>query len=136
MTARMPASEYRQRAMESMTEADFLSAVIRAARDRGWMVYHPRPAQTSKGWRTAGQGDAAGFPDLVLARDGRVIVAELKTETGRLTPAQESWLRASGGELWRPSSWDRIVDALNGEYGALIDPRAGEGDASAFEGTR
>lgn len=136
MTTHLPASEYRQVAFQRMTEYEFQTEVIRTARQLGWMVYHARPAMTSKGWRTAGQGDAAGFPDLVLARAGEVLLVELKSETGRLTGAQRRWLEAAGGEVWRPSDWDRILDALNGNHGALRDPREGEGDASAFEGGR
>jgi hypothetical protein len=38
------------------------------------------------------KGSDAGFPDLVLARPPRLIVAELKTEAGRVTLAQQGWL--------------------------------------------
>ena len=91
--------------------------VIALAHACGWLVYHQRPARTGRGWRTAIQGDA-GFPDLVLARDqvtidpnyrGRLIVAELKTEQGKLTQAQLEWIQALGlthsieTYVWRPS---------------------------------
>lgn len=100
--------------MAQLSEDDFLTMVIDRARARGWMVYHPRPARSSKGWRTPGQGTPVGFPDLVLARDGEVLIRELKSETGRVTDAQQSWLDACGGEVWRPSDWPRIVELLDG----------------------
>jgi len=68
------------------------------------------------GWRTAVQYDAQGFPDLVLVRD-RVLFAELKNKTGRLTRHQAGWLdalRNAGCEavVWRPSDWPEIERTL------------------------
>ena len=71
------------------------------------------------------QGDP-GFPDLVLARTGRVIFAELKAEAGKTTPAQEEWIAELGGRTatmrtlpashevyeWRPSDLDAIAEVL------------------------
>ena len=39
------------------------------------------------------QGDK-GLPDLVMARDGEVILAELKRVGGKSTEAQEAWISA------------------------------------------
>lgn len=100
------------------TEAGFQQAVITLARMHGWLVAHFRPARTeSGGWATPVQADGAGFPDLVLVRD-RVIFAELKTNGGRLRPAQTRWLDAladAGAEaaVWRPVDWHVIVEALS-----------------------
>jgi hypothetical protein len=96
-----------------VTEAEFTDAVIDLAHFRGWLCTHFRPAWTGKGFRTALQGDA-GFPDLVLARRGVVIHAELKTEKGRVTRAQAAWATALGGSyrLWRPSDMDEIAREL------------------------
>ena len=61
-----------------MTEREFQRAVVELARLMGWRVHHTRPALTRAGeWRTPIQGDA-GFPDLVLCRPPRLILAELK----------------------------------------------------------
>jgi hypothetical protein len=64
------------------------------------------------------EGDA-GFPDLVLARDGRVIFAELKTERGKPSPAQDRWMLEIRGRydtslcyLWRPSDRPEIQRVL------------------------
>ena len=63
-------------------------------------------------------GDA-GFPDLVLCSPGGrgYIVAELKSDTGRLSAAQRLWLDAchrNGVEayVWRPADIDYISDRL------------------------
>lgn len=84
----MSAAEWTTRAT---SEAAFQDKVITLARLRGWVVHHCRPCRTEKGWRTAITGNA-GFPDLVLAREGHVIVAELKSARGRLSDAQAYWL--------------------------------------------
>lgn len=64
----------------------------------------------------------AGFPDvmILMPRRKRVIVAELKTEKGKVTEAQQKWLDAyaavnpEGTYLWRPSDLldGRIEEAL------------------------
>jgi hypothetical protein len=66
-----------------------------------------------KGWRTPMSGDP-GFPDLVLARDGVVIVAELKSRRGQPTDDQKMWLEALGAHarLWRPQDWPAIEQEL------------------------
>lgn len=111
-----------------LTEAEFTRQVIELAQHLGWRVAHFRPAQTSKGWRTAVSGDGAGFPDLVMVRDGRLIFAELKVGKNKLSPQQDEWLRELQGVLfrrvpsgnhaggvnsvmaveWRPDDWESI----------------------------
>jgi hypothetical protein len=92
-----------------MTESERQSAVIDCARWLDWLVHHGRPGLTGKGWRTPIQGDP-GFPDLALARGGRLLFVELKADRGRLSVAQEKWLavlRATGAEVyvWKPADW-------------------------------
>jgi len=101
-----------------ITEREFQRAVVELARLHGWRVHHTRPALNRRGqWQTPIQGDA-GFPDLVLARDGRVIFAELKRTGGRPTQQQHMWLETlalcNGVEVyvWFPDDWDRIVEIL------------------------
>lgn len=98
-----------------MSEDDFKSRVIETARLNGWRVHHSRPARLPNGkWVTPLQGDA-GLPDLVLARNGVVLLAELKTDTGSVTPEQRKWLAAAGphGRLWRPRDWSEILSELS-----------------------
>jgi len=96
-----------------ISEADLLQRTIDLARLNRWRVCHQRPARTTQGWRTPITGDQ-GMPDLVLARDGVVLLVEEKSERGRLRPGQRLWLDACGehGRLWRPSDWDTIVEEL------------------------
>ncbi len=113
----------------TLSEADFQTRIIDRARTLGWWVHHGRPARKGDGsWSTPIQGDA-GFPDLVLARGGRVIFVEVKTEKGRLTDQQKQWMaELAGGPwtspqvstvnervevyLWRPSDTARIEGIL------------------------
>jgi len=100
----------------ALTERDFTAQVIQYAKLRGWVVAHFRPALTDKGWRTPVQGDA-GFPDLVLARRGHIIFMELKSEKGKLSREQESWLDALEGpgvvvDVFKPSDWPEIEHLL------------------------
>ena len=96
-----------------ITEKNFQQTVIELARIKGWLVYHTFDSRRSQ----------AGFPDLVMVRDGQLIFAELKSETGELRPEQKQWLEALREVLWthdtpkvfmwRPSSWQSIVAALS-----------------------
>ncbi len=96
-----------------VTEAAFQKGVIQLARLLGWRVAHFRPAQDRQGrWKTPMQGDP-GFPDLVLAKGGRVIFAELKRDTkAQLSPEQKLWLKATGGQCWTPADWLHIEHTL------------------------
>lgn len=96
-----------------LTEDDLQARVIDLAQLHGWRVAHFRAARTGRGWRTPVEGDP-GFPDLVLARGGRVILAELKSDTGRVEDTQHAWLFALGkhGRLWRPRDWPAVRDEL------------------------
>jgi hypothetical protein len=91
-----------------LTEKQFMAQVIRLARLRGWLLYHPFDSRRS----------AAGYPDLTLVRGQRLIFAELKSEDGRLTPAQAAWLaalRAVPGvevHIWHPAVWGTVEAVL------------------------
>ncbi|WP_376793087.1 VRR-NUC domain-containing protein [Thermoflexus sp.] len=97
-----------------ISEKDFSQQVVDLARLLGWKVYRT--------WLSI--RSPAGFPDLVLAKPGRpLILAELKTERGKLSPAQEEWLatlrQVPGIEVyvWRPGDWEEIVRVLRGGEG-------------------
>lgn len=110
------------------SETAFQSAVLRLAKIRGWRVAHFRKVRTfdrqgRPRWSTPVAADGAGFPDLVLARRGRVVFAELKAEDGSLEPEQRTWIAAletagakSAGALevvvWRPRDWATIEQVL------------------------
>ena len=88
-----------------------MAAVIREARRLGWRVYHTHDSRRSE----------PGFPDLTMVRGKRVVFAELKSERGKLTPAQVGWLdaiREAGQEayMWKPADWpEAIGGVLTGE---------------------
>jgi hypothetical protein len=92
-----------------MSEEAFQQWVIDFARLRGWRYYHTRYSKRSP----------SGFPDLVLVRNGRLIFAELKTETGRVTTDQQDWIDdlddvtpLLGVYVWRPSDMEEIAEVL------------------------
>jgi hypothetical protein len=93
-----------------ISEDDLLRHIVDLARLHHWLIHHCRPARTATGWRTAITGHA-GFPDLVLAKPGRLVVAELKSQTGRLSPEQDVWagmltlIPGVEAYLWRPADW-------------------------------
>lgn len=95
---------------DQITETELQAAVIELAKWHRWLVHHTRPAQTKDGWRTPIQGDA-GFPDLILTRGGRLIIAELKRQGAKPTPSQQEWLDRCAEaptvevHVWRPSDW-------------------------------
>lgn len=85
-----------------LSEDDWLSEVMAYARSHGWHTAHFRPALTKDGhWITAMQGDP-GVPDLLLARNGVVVLAELKKWGKQPTTAQRDWLKAAAGYWWTP----------------------------------
>lgn len=97
----------------SLSERDFQRQVVELARRVGFSVYHTHDSRRSE----------PGFPDLLCARAGRLLVAELKTEKGRLTGSQRAWLQTleqAGVEthVWRPSMWPEIVEVLTYRHGA------------------
>ncbi len=74
-----------------MMEREVVDSLLDAAKELGWLAHHDRPALTERGWRTAIQGDK-GFPDLLLTKDGRSAVWEVKSDVGKVSPAQQQWL--------------------------------------------
>ena len=103
--------------MTPPSEEGFLQAVLELAALRGWRSFHARPGRALRGWRTAVQGDGAGFVDLLLVRGGRLIMAELKSDRGRVSRLQHAWLaalRQTAAEVhvWRPCNFPDIIKAL------------------------
>lgn len=109
--------------LPKITEAEFMDQVANYAKLRGWKVAHFRPARTAKGYRTPCQYDAAGFPDLVMVRDGFLIFAELKRNSHDLEDKQRSWIKAMNEVMeacgstvevyvWTPEDWPIIEVVL------------------------
>jgi hypothetical protein len=116
-----------------VTEQDLQRCVIETAQLFGYVVAHFRAAKTSAGWRTPVQADGAGFPDLVMAKPGRLLFAELKSARGPISPAQTVWLEtlsAAGAHVevyvWRPADWlSGVIENTLRDPGWLARLRAG-----------
>jgi hypothetical protein len=91
-----------------VTEAQFLRQVKELGTLFRWRLYHPQLSKWSE----------RGWPDVALVRPPRFVLAELKSEFGKVTPQQAEWLadlaKCPGVEvyLWRPSDFERIVELL------------------------
>lgn len=96
-----------------ITEKQFESQVKDLAKIYHWKFYHPFLSKWSE----------RGWPDVILLRDGRLIIAELKTDkrSSKLSPAQARWLwelrKVPGIEvyIWRPRYIEKIARILRGE---------------------
>ncbi|MFG1776639.1 VRR-NUC domain-containing protein [Micromonospora sp. NPDC049048] len=84
---------------EVMTEAELMSLVRDLATRIGLRCYHTHDSRRSD----------AGWPDLAIV-GRRLLLRELKTETGRVRPEQQEWIDDLGRagadvDVWRPSDW-------------------------------
>lgn len=121
-------TEAQRHLMRHMLERELQNAVEGLLDVYHWRWTHFRPGRTSTSWRTSLSG-APGFPDIVAVRAGRLIFAELKRESEKLSDGQEAWLRelqgcAQGliGEapefysyIWKPSH------LLSGEIARILE---------------
>lgn len=91
-----------------ISERDFQWAIIEVAEENGWTFYHTYNSRRC----------VAGFPDLVLVRNGVLIFSELKVGKNKTTAAQERWLDALAAvpgvrvRRWRPEHWSAIREEL------------------------
>ncbi len=93
------------------SEREFQAQVVQLARMLGYLVYFTHDSRRSP----------AGFLDLVICGHGRLIIAELKTDKGRLTLEQMEWLhylKMAGQDVrvWRPADWAEIEATLKGNH--------------------
>jgi len=82
MRSTITTSDYRAAQARAMTEDELLQTVRDMAATLGWRTYHTHDSRRSE----------TGWPDLVMVRDRRLLVRELKSMRGRVTPAQDTWL--------------------------------------------
>lgn len=113
-------------ALQLITEAEFLQTTVAILRHSGYSrLLHIIDS------RAHARVTAEGWPDIFAIHPQRgLLVAELKTETGRVTAAQYDWLdelrrhlpppangyAASRAHLWRPRDADAIATQA-GVYG-------------------
>ncbi len=82
-----------------LREEDLLQTVREMARLFQWMEFHPYDSRRS----------TPGYPDCTFVHPvaGRLMFRELKTAVGKVTAAQDAWLRAlyvagQDSGVWRP----------------------------------
>ena len=91
-----------------VSEKQFQADVVAFAKAHGWrLIYHTYDSRRSE----------HGFPDLVMIRGERIVVAELKVPPNTLTPAQALWLDAFRrakvpAYCWTPADWPGIEEVL------------------------
>lgn len=104
-----------------VSERQFQDTLIPYAQGLGWKVIHLRPARIRVGgketYRTAVQGDGKGFPDNLMLRGMRCVVAELKRVGEKADADQMAWLGAFGAAgcesyIWTPADWPTIERIL------------------------
>lgn len=93
---------------KAMTEKQWTAWVAQTAAGFGWRRAHTWTSiRSPRGW-----------PDEQLCRPPRLVIAELKTMTGKVSPAQQEWLddlKACPGiecYLWRPCDEDDVIRIL------------------------
>ena len=89
-----------------VSEKAFQSAVVRLAKERGWLCYHTHDSRRS----------LPGYPDLTLVHPTRHVAlwSELKVPGGSLTLQQAHWIKALGevretaAYVWTPDDMPEI----------------------------
>lgn len=101
----------------AMLERDFATQVEHLLTLYRWTWKHDEPALRQSGtWATSFRGHR-GFPDYIATRDGRLIIAEIKNERGKLTVGQVEWIgklnqTAAEVYVWRPQDLDQVKEVL------------------------
>ncbi len=93
-----------------LSEKQFQAQVVALANLFGWRIFHTFDSRRSE----------PGFPDLVMARKGRIVFAELKVGKNKPTLNQLRWLAVLGlcpgviARCWYPEDWDEIEAVITG----------------------
>ena len=102
----------------SYPEKTFQQEVRQIARLYGWADYCPWNSRPSP----------AGWPDLTLLRPPHLIFAELKTNSGRLTPPQFRTInllrrcQRSSAHYWQPAAAAQIHNTIAPERDQTVPP--------------
>lgn len=104
-----------------MDERTFQKQVEKFLTEHGWDWVHFRLERTRSGQPPVATGPLArGWPDLLAIRNGDMVFAELKTDTGALTVAQREMIARLErrhryevfSDVWRPAKWAEIQEDL------------------------
>ena len=111
--------DQRERLLRMITEKEWTTTVIEIARLSRWLIHHSRPAWVRNGRMVTALSGNSGLPDLVMVKPPRLIIAELKTETGVVSEEQIRWLKAFADVpgvqvfVWRPSDLEAVWRVLS-----------------------
>lgn len=75
----------------AVSEREWQKTLVVLFETLGWHVNHVFPLQTKHGWRTG--TTAEGWPDLTAFRREHLVAVEVKSEKGKPTEAQLTWLQ-------------------------------------------
>jgi hypothetical protein len=108
-------------------EREFTRWFTEHAVAHGWKVAHfgntVKWVRRKDEWTVIPDADAAGFPDLVCARE-RLLVAELKIAPNKPTAKQIDWLEALNEAGVETHVWtDRQVDEIERVLRTQIEPK-------------
>lgn len=109
----------RDRLLRTITEKEWSTTVIEIARLNRWLIHHSRPAWVREGRMVTALSGHTGLPDLIMVKAPRLVVVELKTQTGQLTEEQRNWLQAFAevpgcrAFVWRPADLDTVWKILS-----------------------
>ena len=115
-----PPDAGRAKLAAAMTEDDLERAMRRILADLpGVLTYHTRDSRRS----------ASGYPDWTFASRSGQMFRELKRQSGKVTPAQQEWLKVlnegcGDADVWRPS--DLLSGRIGRELAALAGLRSAE----------
>lgn len=111
-------SDYQKTVAKGMSESQLQAAIIDCAWAAGWKVhwipdwiFRLAMGSLKRSPRRGRKWSPPGVPDLVLVKSGRLIFAELKSETGRVRIPQREWLDELESvenievHVWRPRHW-------------------------------
>jgi hypothetical protein len=100
-----------------MNETEWQKQVLKTAHTLGWHSMHI--GRTGKHQAVGAKGTlGTGWPDLVLVKGGRMVIAELKTDASYLTEEQKRVISVLYGvpgievHIWRPADFGLIIDTL------------------------
>jgi len=111
-----------------LTEAEFLAQVMAAGHDLGLLMYHA--VNRCPGCGLVLPSGMPGFPDVVAVGRRGLLLRELKTRTGILSPAQKRYAATIGDrrvdglllfDVWRDPA-DTASGRIGDELMALASP--------------
>lgn len=111
----LPAQHGLPRGLKGRLE-ELQAAITARNLKRALMIVRSLLEELKPRWRTP--VTSPGFPDLFMVRGPRMVIAELKSEAGRLRPDQREWLArleltAAEVYVWRPRDVAEVQEVLS-----------------------